>query len=94
VFRTLDQVMHFYVERETNPSKWYPKLPNGEVDRYDDLPPQYRGNVDTIDAPYDRKFGQAPALNDAEIADIITFLSTLTDGYRPDRPSANAMPNH
>lgn len=24
VFHSLDQVLHFYVERETNPAKWYP----------------------------------------------------------------------
>jgi cytochrome c peroxidase len=94
VFRSLDQVLHFYVERETNPAKWYPKLPNGEVDRYDDLPAQYRGNVDLIDAPYDRKFGEAPALNDSEIADIITFLGTLTDGYRPGDRAAGAKRDH
>jgi cytochrome c peroxidase len=83
VFRSLDQVLHFYVERETDPGKWYPKLPNGEIDRYDDLPAQYRGNVDVVDAPYDRKLGEKPALDDTEIADIIAFLGTLTDGYRP-----------
>jgi cytochrome c peroxidase len=94
VFRSLDQVLHFYVERETNPAKWYPKLPNGEVDRYDDLPVQYRGNVDVVDAPYDRKLGEAPALNDSEIADVIAFLSTLTDGYRSEPPSAGATPQH
>jgi cytochrome c peroxidase len=94
VFRSLDQVLHFYVERETNPSKWYPKLPNGEVDVYDDLPPPYRGNVDLIDAPYDRKFGEAPALNDSEIADIIAFLGTLTDGYRPGDRAAGAKRDH
>jgi cytochrome c peroxidase len=94
VFRSLDQVLHFYVERETNPAKWYPKRPNGEIDRYDDLPVQYRGNVDTFDAPYDRKLGETPALNDSEIADIITFLATLTDGYRLDRPSPGATPDH
>jgi cytochrome c peroxidase len=82
VFRSLDQVLHFYVERETEPAKWYPKLPSGEIDRYDDLPVQYRSNVDTVDAPYDRKQGESPALNDSEIADIIAFLGTLNDGYR------------
>ncbi len=94
VFRSLDQVLHFYVERETIPAKWYPKLPNGAVDRYDDLPVQYRGNVDVVDAPYDRKLGETPALNDSEIADVIAFLGTLTDGYRSDQPSAGATPHH
>jgi cytochrome c peroxidase len=92
VFRSLDQVLHFYVERETDPAKWYPKLPNGEIDRYDDLPVQYRGNVDVVDAPYDRKLGEKPALDDAEIADIITFLGTLTDGYHP-AAAADAAPH-
>ena len=26
VFHSLEEVMHFYVERETDPAKWYPKL--------------------------------------------------------------------
>jgi cytochrome c peroxidase len=88
VFRSLDQVLHFYVERETDPGKWYGKLPNGEIDRYDDLPAPYRGNVDVVDAPYDRKAGERPALDDAEIADIIAFLGTLTDGYKPSAAAA------
>ena len=85
VFHSLDEVMHFYVERETNPGKWYPKLANGEIDRYNDLPPRYKPNVDLADAPFDRKQGDAPALNDAEIADVIAFLKTLTDGYQPEQ---------
>ncbi|HTV71916.1 MAG TPA: cytochrome c peroxidase [Rhizobiaceae bacterium] len=83
VFHSLEQVLHFYVERETNPGKWYPRLADGEIDRYNDLPPQYKKNADVADAPFDRKEGDQPALNDAEIADVIAFLKTLTDGYRP-----------
>ena len=33
--------------------------------------------------PFDRKPGDKPALDDAEIRDVVTFLRTLTDGYRP-----------
>jgi cytochrome c peroxidase len=84
VFRSLEEVMHFYVERDTNPAKWYPRLANGEIDRYNDLPTRYKQNIDVIDAPFDRKEGDEPALNDAEIADVIAFLKTLTDGYRPE----------
>jgi cytochrome c peroxidase len=92
VFHSLEEVMHFYVERETDPAKWYPRLGNGEVDRYNDLPPEYRGNIDIVDAPFDSKQGDPPALNEAEIADVIAFLKTLTDGYRPDQPSASTTP--
>ncbi len=85
VFHSLKDVLHFYVERETDPAKWYPKLPNGEIDLYDDLPPEYKRNIDVVDAPFDRKQGEKPALNDAEIDDLIAFLNTLTDGYRLDQ---------
>ncbi|MGI4984561.1 MAG: cytochrome-c peroxidase [Janthinobacterium lividum] len=90
VFHTLGDVMHFYVERETDPARWYPRRRDGTIDVYDDLPAQYRKNVDTADAPFDRKVGDAPALNAAEIRDVIVFLGTLTDGYRDGyRPVAD-----
>jgi cytochrome c peroxidase len=82
LFHSLDQVMHWYVERDTDSRKWYPVRKDGTIDRYDDLPARYRVNVDHVDAPLDRKPGEAPALNDAEIADVIAFLKTLDDGYR------------
>ena len=94
VFHSLEEVMRFYVERETEPAKWYPKLPDGTVDRYNDIPPKYRASIDIVDAPFDSKLGAPPALNDAEIADLITFLQTLTDGYQPDQPTANAAAPH
>jgi cytochrome c peroxidase len=93
VFHSLDDVLHWYVERDTNPRKWYPADRRGVVDKYDDLPPPYRANIDVIDAPLDRKPGQAPALNEAEIADVIAFLNTLTDGYRPGGPTHAAAPD-
>jgi cytochrome c peroxidase len=86
VFHSLEEVVHFYVERETSPAKWYPRLANGEIDRYNDLPAQYKQNIDVVDAPFDRKEGNEPALNDAEIADVIAFLKTLTDGYQSEQP--------
>jgi cytochrome c peroxidase len=83
VFHSLDDVLHWYVERDTNPRKWYPVSQSGRVEKYNDLPLPYRINADVVDAPLDRKPGQPPALNDAEIADVIVFLKTLSDGYQP-----------
>ena len=40
-------------------------------------------NVNTSEAPYNRRRGDAPALSDAEIDDVIAFLHTLSDGYTP-----------
>ena len=46
-------------------------------ERIDDLPARYLGNLNR-----DPPFGARPALTPAEIADVVAFLGTLTDGYR------------
>ena len=76
-FHTLEEVLHFYVERDTNPGKWYGKK-NGRTDVFDDLPPPYRDNVNR-DPPFGGRRGSRPALSAAEIGDLIAFLETLTD---------------
>jgi cytochrome c peroxidase len=78
VYTTLRQVMEFYNERDLHPEKFYSRNPDGSVHRYDDLPSGYPDDIDH-DPPLDRKPGQAPALTDADINDIIAFLKTLTD---------------
>ena len=80
-FKSLKEALTFYVQRDTNPEKWYPIRPDGTVDKFDDLPPAFHANVNTSEAPYNRKPGDAPALGDAEIDDLITFLQTLSDGF-------------
>ena len=84
VFHTLKQVLEFYVERDTNPERWYPRNPDGSVRKFDDLPPEYRANVN-VEPPFDRHAGDKPALSGDEIDDIIAFLQTLNDGYAPAR---------
>jgi cytochrome c peroxidase len=81
-FKTLREALRFYVTRDTSPELWYP-LVNGTVDKFNDLPPQYRANVNTTEVPYNRHPGDASALNDAEIEDVLAFLATLNDGYAP-----------
>ena len=80
-FHTLKDALTFYVQRDTNPEKWYPRNPDGSVDKFNDLPPQYRVNVNQEEVPYNRHEGDAPALTDAEVDDLIIFLGTLSDGY-------------
>jgi len=82
-FKTLKEVVDFYVRRDTNPEEWYPLKPDGSVGKFDDLPPAYRANVNTTEVPYDRKAGEAPALTPDEIDLVVEFLGTLTDGYKP-----------
>jgi cytochrome c peroxidase len=83
VYGTLAQVLDFYDFRDTHPQRIYPRRRDGTVAVYDDLPASDRRNVDTVDAPFNRKLGAAPALSAAEERDVIAFLRTLTDGYRP-----------
>jgi cytochrome c peroxidase len=83
VFTSMQQVMDFYAFRDVAPEKVYPRRADGTVAKYDDLPPQYRANVDVTDPPFDRAPGDAPAMTEAEKQDIIAFLGTLTDGYEP-----------
>ncbi len=82
-FATLREVVAFYVRRDTNPGEWYPLNADGSVNKFDDLPPALHANVNTSEAPYNRKPGEAPALSDAEIDDVVAFLNTLTDGFKP-----------
>jgi cytochrome c peroxidase len=82
-FHRLDQVLEFYAERDTAPAKWYPKR-GARVDVFDDLPPEDRKNVNR-DAPFGGKPGHAPALDRAEIRDLLAFLDTLTDADQPSR---------
>jgi cytochrome c peroxidase len=89
VFHRLDDVVRFYAERDTQPQKWYSRGANRVTVKYDDLPVQYQGNVET-QAPLDRRVGDAPALNEADIKDIVVFLSTLTDGYEPRQAQAKS----
>jgi cytochrome c peroxidase len=55
----------------------------GTVQKFDDLPRAYRGNIDT-QLPLDgRAAGSAPPMSETDVADLICFLKTLTDGYQP-----------
>ena len=77
-FNDLTMAVTFLVQRDTNPSAWYPTL-GGVVQRFNDMPASMAGNVDTWDAPFNKQVGMAPALSTAEISDLVAFLNTLTD---------------
>ncbi len=78
-FHSLREALEFYVERDTNPEKWYGRGAGGRVEKFDDLPKALRGNVDVVDEPLTRHPGEAPAWDAREIDDVLAFLNTLTD---------------
>ncbi|WP_234730291.1 cytochrome-c peroxidase [Acidocella facilis] len=83
VYHKLHDVVEFYNLRDVAPGRIYPTDADGKVEKFNDLPAKYQANIDRTDPPLNRKLGDAPALSDAEVNDIVAFLKTLTDGYRP-----------
>ena len=79
-FKTLREALEFYVQRDTNPEKYYPRA-NGKLQKFNDVPARYRANMDTVDNPLTKHPGEAPAWNAQDVDDILAFLQTLTDGY-------------
>lgn len=77
-FDKLRDAVAFYATRDTDPSRWFP-----EGKKFNDLPAPFHANVDLETPPYQRRPKQRPQLNDEEIDDIVAFLHTLTDGYKP-----------
>jgi len=77
-FHTLKEALQFYVQRDTNPERWYPHT-GKEMQKFNDLPQAERANVDVIDLPLDNKRGGKPIWNEQDIDDVIAFLKTLTD---------------
>ena len=76
---SLEQVVRFYIERETVPAKWYPRTATG-IRKYDDMPEQYHHNIEQ-GAPFSSMVNGKPRLDDKEISEIVAFLKTLDDGY-------------
>ena len=76
-FNNLNEVVRFYSTRNTNPQRWYG--PSGVPN---DLPAQYRGNIESVKAPFNRAATSGPLLTEPEINDIVAFLHTLSDGFR------------
>ena len=75
VYTTLEDAVRFYALRDSDPRRIY-----GRRDRFDDLPQPYQANLNR-EAPFGAQPGDKPTLTEAEIADVVAFLKTLTDGY-------------
>ena len=91
VFHSLHDVMAWYVQRDTQPARWYPRDADGSVRKFDDLPPQYRDNVNA-EVPFKPTDAHRPRLNAREIDDVIAYLKTLTDGYTVPKHQAAPHP--
>jgi cytochrome c peroxidase len=87
-FDNLNDVVSWYITRDTEPTRWY-RTADGSVDApYNDLPERYHSGVNTAEVPYNP--GLAPMLTSDEINLLVVFLCTLSDGYDPNNPGAYA----
>jgi cytochrome c peroxidase len=86
--KSLDEVIRFYNTRDTNPELWYPVV-DGEVQKFNDLPPEYRANVDAQKPLDGRPRGSKPPMSEQEMKDLEAFLNTLTDDYRSPQQAMN-----
>jgi cytochrome c peroxidase len=77
VFHTLQQVLDFYDFRDVAPARVYP-----QGAKFNDLPRALQANADITDPPFNRHPGDTPAMTPQDEADIIAFLTTLSDGYQ------------
>ena len=78
--RSLRDAVAFYATRDTTPARWYPNS-KGKPG-YDDLPERYWPNV-SHEVPFTPTPDGRPRLDAKEIDDIVAFLGTLSDGYKP-----------
>ena len=90
IVHSLREAIAFYVQRDTDPGKWYPRDASGRVRKYDDLPARYHHNIND-DPPFGSRPGNQPALTSSEIDDIVAFLNTLTDGYARNAEGSSAV---
>jgi cytochrome c peroxidase len=88
---SLEEAVRFYNTRDTRPELWYPKRA-GRVQKFDDLPPGYRKNIDG-QMPLDgRRAGSKEPLSDQNVRDLLCFLETLTDDYVPPKTPPTSGP--
>jgi cytochrome c peroxidase len=80
--KSLRDAIRFYNTRDTNPELWYPVV-HGVVQKFDDLPRRYHGNIDTQAPLTGRPRGSAPPMSERDMDDLEAFLNTLTDDYQP-----------
>jgi len=88
IYTKLADAVRFYALRDVDPARVYGQ------GRYDDLPAKYQGNLN-VAAPFGGKRGDKPRMTEAEIADVVAFLGTLTDGYvapKADKVATSTTP--
>lgn len=88
-YQSLLEVLQFYQWRERHPERIYVASSGSQPQKYNDLPARWRNAVPQIVPFVNSTRGELSA---ADVADIIQFLCTLTDGYDETQPSNYRRP--
>ena len=81
VLHTLREAVAFYATRDTDPARWYPERRTASS-LSSTTCRRATGSTSTWTRRSAASPGGQPALDEAEIDDIVAFLGTLTDGWR------------
>jgi cytochrome c peroxidase len=74
VFDSLREAVRFYAFRSVEPAAFY-----GGDSVFNDVPFKYKGNVNVVSTPLNRKPGDLSAMSEGDIDAVVAFLGTLTD---------------
>ena len=74
VFDSLREAVRFYAFRSVEPSSFY-----GRDRVFNDVPVRFKGNVNVVSTPLNRKVGDSAAMSEADIDAVVAFLGALTD---------------
>jgi cytochrome c peroxidase len=64
----------------------------GKVQKFDDLPPAFVGNIDKQMPQDGRPAHSKPPMSEQDMEDLQCFLKTLTDGYQPPADAPTSGP--
>lgn len=88
-YQSLLEVMQFYQWRERHPERVYSASAGSQPQKYNDLPARWHNSIPQLVPFVNSTRGE---LSPADVADLIQFLCTLTDGYDETQPSSYRRP--
>jgi cytochrome c peroxidase len=91
VYTKLTDVIDFYINRDLAPSRIFVKADGSADEAFNDIPAEFRRHIPLDRAPF-LPVANGPRLTAAEIADLVAYLCTFTDGYDVNNPNAYRLP--
>jgi cytochrome c peroxidase len=91
VYSKLTDVVDFYINRDIEPSRIFVKADGSPDEAFNDIPSEYRIHIPLDRAPF-RPSAAGQRLTATDVADLVAYLCTFTDGYDANNPNAYRVP--